>query len=46
MDIRINSRIGWNAVEAGWVHSTLPNGGNGRQNDLRVSTGISLRFSR
>jgi outer membrane immunogenic protein len=36
--------IGWNIVEADWVHSSLPNAVNSSQNDLRISSGIFFRF--
>jgi outer membrane immunogenic protein len=40
----LSRRIGWNVVEADWIHSQLPNGLNNRQNDLRISSGITFRF--
>jgi peptidoglycan-associated lipoprotein len=40
----INRRIQWNIVEADYVYSRLPNAVNTHQNDLRVTTGFSVRF--
>jgi outer membrane immunogenic protein len=40
----INRRIQWNIVEADYVYSRLPNAVNNHQNDLRVTTGFSVRF--
>jgi outer membrane immunogenic protein len=40
----ISRNIGWNVVEADWVHSRLPNGVNDSQNDVRISSGITFRF--
>jgi outer membrane immunogenic protein len=40
----ITRRIQWNIVEADYVYSRLPNAVNNHQNDLRVTTGFSVRF--
>jgi outer membrane immunogenic protein len=40
----LSRHIGWNIVEADWVHSNLPNGANSSQNDLRISSAIVFRF--
>jgi peptidoglycan-associated lipoprotein len=37
-------RLGLNLVQLDWLHSTLPNGSNDKQNDLRIGTGLYLRF--
>jgi hypothetical protein len=39
-----NPRIGWNVVEADWVHSQIPNAQSDRQNYLRISSAITFRF--
>ena len=44
VNTRLSRHIGLNLIEVDWVHSLLPNGSNDRQNDLRVNTGIILRF--
>jgi outer membrane immunogenic protein len=44
VNARLTRRLGWNIAEADWVHSQLPNGGNARQNDLSISSGVILRF--
>ena len=36
----VGRHLGLNLVQADWLHSTLPNGGNSRQNDLRLSAGF------
>jgi outer membrane immunogenic protein len=40
----LNRRVAWNIVEVDYIYSRLPNAVNDHQNDLRVSTGITLRF--
>ena len=40
--VPIGRRFGINVIQADWLHSTLPNTGNNRQNDLRLGTGIYL----
>jgi outer membrane immunogenic protein len=44
VNIVIKRRIQWNIVEADYIYSRLPNAVNNRQNDLRVTTGFSIRF--
>ncbi len=39
-----NPRIGWNVVEADWIHSQIPNAQSDRQNNLRISSAITFRF--
>lgn len=38
----VGRRLGINLVQADWLHSTLPNAGNNRQNDLRLGIGLYL----
>jgi outer membrane immunogenic protein len=40
----LNPHLAWNIVEVDYIYSRLPNAVNNHQNDLRVSTGITLRF--
>ena len=40
----INRRIQWNIAEVDYVYSRLPNAANNHQNNLRVTTGFSVRF--
>jgi hypothetical protein len=40
--IPVGRRFGINIVQADWLHSTLPNTGNNRQNDLRLGIGLYL----
>jgi hypothetical protein len=44
LDWTIWKDIGIRVVEADYVRSTLPNGGNSTQNDLRLAAGISFHF--
>ena len=44
VNARLTRRLGLNIAEADWLHSELPNGVNARQNDLRISSGVILRF--
>jgi len=44
LNARLTHRLGWDVVQADWLHSQLPNGVNNRQNDLRIGSGIILRF--
>ncbi len=44
LNARLSHHVGLNLIELDWVHSLLPNGSNDRQNDLRINTGIILRF--
>ena len=40
----IYKHLGWTIVEADWLSSRIPNGQNNLQNDLRVSTALTLRL--
>jgi outer membrane immunogenic protein len=40
----LTSHLAWSIVEVDYIYSRLPNAVNDHQNDLRVSTGIVLRF--
>ncbi len=40
----LTPHLAWNIVEVDYIYSRLPNAVNDHQNDLRVSTGITLRF--
>jgi outer membrane immunogenic protein len=40
----LNRHLAWTLVEADYVYSRLPNAVNNHQNDLRVSTGLTLRL--
>jgi peptidoglycan-associated lipoprotein len=40
--VPVGRHLGINIVQADWLHSTLPNAANNRQNDLRLGTGIYL----
>jgi outer membrane immunogenic protein len=40
----VNRRVAWNVVEADYVYSQIPNAVNSRQNNLRVTSGITFRF--
>ena len=44
VNARLTHRIGWKIFELDWLHSQLPNGVNNRQNDLRIDSGVILRF--
>jgi hypothetical protein len=44
LNTTLTRRIGWNVVEADWLHSQLSNDQNNRQNDLRISSAIIFRF--
>jgi hypothetical protein len=44
LDWTIWRNIGIRVVEADYVRSTLPNGGNNTQHDLRLAAGISFHF--
>jgi len=45
LDLRFAKHLGIRAVEADYVHSTLPNGAGNVQHDLRLSAGVSFHFS-
>jgi hypothetical protein len=40
----LKPHFSWTIVEADWVHSFLPNAQNNIQNDVRVSSGITVRL--
>ena len=44
LDISLNSHIGFRAFEGDYYLTRFPNGVNGRQNNLRISTGLVFRF--
>jgi outer membrane immunogenic protein len=44
VNMRLSRYWGWNIGEVDYVYSRLPNAGNDRQSDLRVSTGITFRL--
>jgi hypothetical protein len=41
---KVNRRLGLNLIQVDWLHSDLPNGVNNRQNDLRIDSGVIVRF--
>jgi hypothetical protein len=43
LNVRLSRHVAWNAVEADYIYSALPNGANNFQSDVRVSTGIIFR---
>lgn len=45
VDLPLRKGIGIRLFEADYVRSTLPNGGNSIQNDLRLAAGISFHFT-
>jgi len=46
MDVGLTPRISLRAFEASWLHTQLPNATNNSQNDLQLSTGVVLHFSK
>ena len=40
--VPVGRHLGINIAQADWLHSTLPNSANNRQNDLRLGSGIYL----
>jgi hypothetical protein len=44
LNVALRPHVGWNAIEADWIHSQLANGVNNRQNDLRIGTAITFKF--
>jgi peptidoglycan-associated lipoprotein len=44
LTIGLSRRFGWNAVQADYIYSKLPNAGNNDQNDLRVASGFYFRI--
>lgn len=43
-NVWLTRRFGIRLIEADFVYSGLPNGGNSRQYDLRLATGVTFRF--
>lgn len=46
LDLRINSHFSVRLVQADYLLTTFDNGSNNHQNNLRLSTGVVLRFGR
>jgi hypothetical protein len=44
VSVGLTHHFGLNLAEVDWLHSQLPNAGNNRQNDLRISSGVLFRF--
>ncbi len=44
VNMPLNRRFSLNLVEADWVGARVPNAQNNIQNDLRISSGVTLRF--
>jgi hypothetical protein len=44
VSVGLSRHFGLNLGEVDWLHSQLPNAGNNRQNDLRISSGVLFRF--
>jgi len=44
LDIRLDHHLDVRALQLGWVHSTLPNGADNVQNNLRLSFGAGIHF--
>ncbi len=40
----VKPKIGFTIIEADWIYTRIPNAENNRQNDIRVSTGLTYRF--
>lgn len=40
----LKPRLGLTIIQADWIHTRIPNAVNDRQNDIRISTGITYRF--
>jgi len=40
----VKPKWGWTIVQADWIHTRIPNAVNDRQNDIRISTGVTYRF--
>jgi peptidoglycan-associated lipoprotein len=38
--------FGWTIAEVDWIYTRIPNAKNNRQNDLRISTGVTYHFGR
>jgi hypothetical protein len=43
IDIHLAHGFGVRALEAGWVHTTLPNNAQNTQNDIRLALGLSWK---
>lgn len=41
---QIKPRLGFTIVQADWVYTRIPNAVNNRQNDVRISTGLTYSF--
>jgi outer membrane protein OmpA-like peptidoglycan-associated protein len=44
LDIELTHRFAWRAAEVQYLHTSLPNGVNGSQNQLLVQTGLVVKF--
>jgi hypothetical protein len=44
VNMPLNHHFSWNLFEADWVGARVPNGQNNIENDLRISSGVTLRF--
>jgi hypothetical protein len=42
---QLKHRFGLTIVEGDWIYTRIPNAVNNRQNDIRVTTGITYHFS-
>jgi len=40
----LKPKLGFTIIQADWIHTRIPNAVNNRQNDIRISTGITYRF--
>lgn len=43
-DVALSPRMAWRLIQAEYLLTLLPNGVNGRQNNIRIGTGVVLRF--
>jgi outer membrane immunogenic protein len=46
VDFRLSRQLSVRAIEADYLHTQLPNGGNNSQNNLRLAAGLVYRFGR
>jgi outer membrane immunogenic protein len=44
LDVSVNHRFAIRAFQADWLFTKFPNGGNNRQNSVRLTAGIVFRF--
>lgn len=44
LDMKVNERMGIRLFEAEYLHTSLPNGVNTAQNQLRIRTGVTFHF--